>query len=811
MPTKNSTVSGSDSKEQTLLVVNTGNTLKRFIFQELKKLPVKVVAINSEKNWAEPYVDDWILVDTTDHLKTQLAVKKYSKNHPVHGVITFWEDDVLLTSKLTDMLSLPGVPLKVAQSIRNKYEFRALCKSEGLPTPKYIKATDPTHIEHAKQTLQFPLVIKPVYGTSSAYVIKVLDVEELDNALNYIKTNISSLVETSLHEGTEIMIEEYIDGDEVDIDMLLQNGKLKFWSITDNHACTEPFFIETGDTFPSILDLSIQKQLVDMAETILEKFGVTDGLVHFEAKYTSKGPVPIEVNLRLGGGYYYSFIKRAWGVDLIKQAVNIAVGTHIPRIEKPAIPKEYFNGFCFIQNTSGIISSLDFPEKFDKSLRVHDFTFFNQLGDTILTPPASYDYLGWITAAGDTPQDAEDNLEKAKKLISYEIVPFSNESNMGRTQRTKPSSPAWLQPQYLKGKARLERLRHTDRIQQRTLKIGIACNAYSNQDGSVESELASVGNTIQNTLNARGYTTTFLDFNNIESVINILKSNKIDLVFNVGERLNSSSLLEPHIASLFDMFQVPYTGSNPLTLGFCIDKIKVKKLLTYHEIPTAKWDYIYNLEEKVRDDLSYPLIVKPSNTDNSIGITQDSVVRNPEELKKQMTYVIKELGCPALIEEYLEGDEYDVSIIGTDPDNIRVLPLSRTVFSRIPKGMWNIYSFDSKWAEQDFKSYIDEERPPKKVNKKLLSLITEIALDTYSILECHDYGRVEIKLDGKGNPHVLELNPNPSINTADCLPSVAALSGIDYGDFLEEIIASAIKRYKDKPAYSHLQPSTIFK
>lgn len=806
-----STSLSNHPEQKTLLVVNTGDTLKRFVFQQLKRMPIKVVVLNKEKNWAANYVDEWILSDTNDHQSSIAAVSNYHSKSPLDGVITFWEDDVLLTSKIAEALKLPGIPYAVAKIARNKHDFRLFCSKHGLPTPKFIKLGSASDIDRAMSELKFPVVVKPTFGTSSAFVVRVETADQLPGTVDFIKNNISAQIESALHEGLAILVEEYIDGDEVDIDMLLQNGKVKFWSITDNHATSEPFFIETGDTFPSLLPESTQKELVDMAEMVLEKIGITDGCIHFEAKRSSEhGPVPVEVNLRLGGGFYYSFIKQAWQVDLIEHAVKIVFGEYFAKIEKPEKPKKYFAAECLIQKESGIIASLSFPEKFDKKLQVHEFEFFREVGDVVFTPPASFDYLGWITASGDNPHDAQDNLSAARKCVSYEIVPFSGLSMMGKTERKSPNSPAWLQAQEIKVSARYERVRYSDKKQQRRLKVGIACNTYNGVDGSIEAELTSVGNNIQKSLQERGYSTIFIDFNNLNDAVSILQSNKVDFVFNVGERLNNSSLLEPHIASLLDVFQIPYTGSSPSTLSLCIDKIKVKKLLTYHDIPTPKWDYAYDLDEKIREDLIYPLIVKPSNTDNSIGITQQSVVTNKQQLAEQIEKVLVELKRPVLIEEYLDGDEYDVSIMGSEVDDLRVLPLSRTVFDRMPKGMWNIYGYDSKWSETeaDYKdNYVSIQRPPKNVSHKLLSLISEIALDTYTILECHDYGRVEIKLDKDCNPHVLELNPNPSINIPNCLPSVARLMGMEYGDFLEEIIALAIKRYKNRPPYYHLQPT----
>ncbi|MEK9179039.1 MAG: ATP-grasp domain-containing protein, partial [Patescibacteria group bacterium] len=296
---------------------------------------------------------------------------------------------------------------------------------------------------------------------------------------------------------------------------------------------------------------------------------------------------------------------------------------------------------------------------------------------------------------------------------------------------------------------------------------------------------------------------------NLSKTFNEMKESDVDLVFNVCERINDSSLLEPHAAAILDSLQIPYTGSNPLTLALCIDKIRVKKLLAYHNIPTPKWDYAYTMDDDLRTDLKYPLMVKPGNTDNSIGITNDSVVTNKQELQREMEKIIVKMGKPALIEEYIEGDEYDVSILGSDERDFRVLPLSRSVFSNMPEGYWHIYPFDAKWKNSEIYHKIIIQRPPKNISKKVESVISEIALDTYNILDLHDYGRAEVRVDSSGNPYVLEINPNPSINIEDCVPACAELVGMKYGDFIEEIIRMAIMRYKNNPPYFHLQGNLL--
>jgi D-alanine-D-alanine ligase len=134
--------------------------------------------------------------------------------------------------------------------------------------------------------------------------------------------------------------------------------------------------------------------------------------------------------------------------------------------------------------------------------------------------------------------------------------------------------------------------------------------------------------------------------------------------------------------------------------------------------------------------------------------------------------------------------------------------LARTIFDQLPEDYWHICSYDLKFGKTSlYEQYLVTQIPPKNVNYKLLKLITEIALDTYNILDCHDYGLVDIKLDRDDNPYILELNPNPPINKGNRLPIAAELIGLNYGDLLEEIIALTIKRYKNKPPYYHLQPN----
>ena len=350
---------------KTLLLVNSGYRRKEFILKRIQELGCKIVLLNKEENWAQKYADDLILADTNNHAESLEAVRRYAQGEAIDGVITFWEDDVLLCSKIVDMLDLPGIPFRIARTARNKYLFREFCQEAGIPAPQHRMISSETDIDYVMNKFAFPIIVKPVYGSSSVLVVKVEKKSDLPKVVRYVAENISEKMESALTNGIQIFAEEYLEGQEVDIDMLLQNGKVKFYSITDNNPTDEPFFVETGDSIPSSLSEEAQEKLADMAEQTLEKLGVQQGCMHFEAKWTKRGPFPIEVNLRMGGDYIHSFIKGCWGVDLVEYAVKIALGMYI-KPQKPEQPLQYLKGQHFLSDHSGVLVELSVDEELYK-------------------------------------------------------------------------------------------------------------------------------------------------------------------------------------------------------------------------------------------------------------------------------------------------------------------------------------------------------------------------------------------------------------------------------------------------------------
>jgi len=223
------------------------------------------------------------------------------------------------------------------------------------------------------------------------------------------------------------------------------------------------------------------------------------------------------------------------------------------------------------------------------------------------------------------------------------------------------------------------------------------------------------------------------------------------------------------IPSIFDALEIPYTGSNSQSLTLSTNKITLKKLLSYHDIPTPKWDYMYDLDEEIDDDLNYPLMIKPATQDYGNGIDETNVVNNLNEAMDKVKDMLSKFSSGVIIEEYLEGSEFSVAIIGNEKQ--KILPMQK-------KG----------------EDYV----PIKQINKNLLALIKEIAVDTFNISKCLDYAVVDIVLDKGNNPKVLEINALPEISEDSVLVQAARSEGYNMTELLEEIMHICSKRKREQ-------------
>jgi len=268
----------------------------------------------------------------------------------------------------------------------------------------------------------------------------------------------------------------------------------------------------------------------------------------------------------------------------------------------------------------------------------------------------------------------------------------------------------------------------------------------------------------------------------------------IDLIFNLcDDGFFSNPELEPHLPAILDILGIPYTGSNYLSLSLCLDKARAKGILSYHNIPTPKFQVFDKSDKVVNKHMAFPLIVKPVHEDASIGIRDESVVYNENELRKRVTFVIKEFNQAALAEEFIDGREFNVGIIG---DN-EVLPISEIRFDGLPKGKPRIVNYYAKWKRNSVDYKGTKRSCPADIDEKLRRKLVNLAVMASSIMFCRDYFRVDFRVDKDGKPFVLEVNPNPDISEDAGLAAMAKSAGYPYKKMIDKIVKNALKRKND--------------
>jgi len=273
-----------------------------------------------------------------------------------------------------------------------------------------------------------------------------------------------------------------------------------------------------------------------------------------------------------------------------------------------------------------------------------------------------------------------------------------------------------------------------------------------------------------------------------------LKSEKPDVIFNLADDgFYDDPRLEPHVAALFDILKIPYTGNNYFTLALCQNKARAKEILTYNGILTPKWQVFNNSNRKLNPELKFPLIVKPIREDGSVGIKERSVVKNDEELKEQIEHILDVYQQEALVEEFIDGREFNVGIIGNK--KLTVLPIAEIDFSELPPNIPRVVSYRAKWVKQSIAFKKTPVVCPANIDEKLQKDLEEISKKCYKIFGCQGYARLDIRYDEKENKiYVLELNPNPDISEDGGLAREAKTAGISYENLILKIIDLALKK-----------------
>ena len=299
-------------------------------------------------------------------------------------------------------------------------------------------------------------------------------------------------------------------------------------------------------------------------------------------------------------------------------------------------------------------------------------------------------------------------------------------------------------------------------------------------------------------LAANGHTTRRLAVDDsVDPLISELTNPQPDLVFNLAESFRGKSALESNVAALLNLLDLHYTGSSPAGLILAGDKTLTKKVLAFHGIQSAKFATMYRGQSDWVGDINFPLLVKPPQEDASLGITQKSVVKDVKELLDVISATQQEYQSPVLVEEFIEGREFYVGVIGNS--KVEALPLIELDFSKFPEGLPKIASWEAKWGDDGDEKGAEFEGTqsvfPTDMPEELTKRIQQVAVDSFQALRLRDYARIDLRVTADEEIYVIEANPNCYLEQNSEFARAALKDGLEYPALIARIVELASARY----------------
>jgi D-alanine-D-alanine ligase len=262
------------------------------------------------------------------------------------------------------------------------------------------------------------------------------------------------------------------------------------------------------------------------------------------------------------------------------------------------------------------------------------------------------------------------------------------------------------------------------------------------------------------------------------------------IILNWCEEIPGVPHSSAHVARKLEELGFTFTGADSQALQLSYDKPAVKELLQLHDIPTPYWR-VYKTSNSCNWDC-FPAIVKPAHEHSSFGITHDAVVHNLHELKKQIARIVATFQQPVLVEDFIDGREFHVTLVGNG--TLRMFPVAEMDFSAIREDRGRLCTYDSKFAPGSPDYRMIQLRLPAVLSDEEMKQLEEVAVAAYRALDCRDYARLDIRLR-EGLFHVLDVNPNADISPDASVALSADLAGFSFGMFGSLLVNLAAHRH----------------
>jgi biotin carboxylase len=392
----------------TVIVVGAGYEGKRRCYKRLAGLGARLVIVDEPGHWSESLADEiaeakWVAAPISGDPDVDAgAILGALERADIRadGVLTFWENSVCEAARVAAALGLPGNPPEAVDTARSKVRTRELSMRLGLLTPKAQRVRSLDELFAAAADIGFPAVVKPEFGASAMGCVRVDDFESLPGVYKLVRSVVTPEQDGIFRAGSDLLLEQYLDGVEFDVDLVLQEGECVFASVSQNWPTAEPSFQETGLHLPPDHNKRAVRKLVDLSVQTVQSFGFRRGVLHVEGKCTSRGPRVIEVNARMGGTRIHQMVEAVWGVDLIEAQLRSC-------LDLPQTLKQSRKPRCAAVNAmvhspaTGRLAELSFAHVAPEGGMGVELDIFGQIGQEVAGPDSTFaTLLAELTLSG---------------------------------------------------------------------------------------------------------------------------------------------------------------------------------------------------------------------------------------------------------------------------------------------------------------------------------------------------------------------------------------------------------------------------
>lgn len=350
-----------------------------------------------------PYADEYFNASTMD----ENAVLEVAKEFKPDGIMTLATDMPMRgVAKVSDTLGLHSISYETAVKATDKYDMIKAFEEHNVPAPWFYLVKSFDELVSLKDKINYPCIMKPTDNAGSHGVVKIHSYEELLDKYEYSH---------GCSRRGNVIVEEYLDGDEVSVEVMVVDGKVNVLQITDKLTTGAPYFVEMGHSQPSRLDVEIQNKIKDVAERSCKAIGINKGPAHVEMKVTSQGePKMIELGARMGGDNITThLVPLSTGIDMVECTIRIALGETVD--VTPTL--NCGSAIRYFEAPFGKIKSIEGVEEALKIDGVKQISFTKNVGDESTPIHCSNDRIGFVIAQAETAEKAVKVCEEVMKMI----------------------------------------------------------------------------------------------------------------------------------------------------------------------------------------------------------------------------------------------------------------------------------------------------------------------------------------------------------------------------------------------------------